>query len=252
VTKLKSGAVKEGSPLSPDSRLDILASVKTFFRWCVDKGYLQWNPVDKLKDGASRNHGGIGRTVLRAKELRALYGHAAELAAGGDQRALGVLMALLLGMRSSEIVRCQVRDVDDSRWIIEIPIENAKTTASSRLFAVPDILQPLLSRQLKGRAGDRYLLGSGDRPHDRGWVTDTVRAYCVKLHFPKIESAHGLRGAHNDLARQAGSTGDEVVRQLGHENESTTKRSYTSRIGREAISSGHQSRVLGVLQGGKQ
>jgi integrase len=245
------GKLKEGPPLSPDSRLDILSTAKTFLKWCVDQQLLQSNPADAIKDDVTRNHGGIGRSVLRAKELRALYVHADREAKRGDERAVGVLMALLLGMRSGEIVRCQVRDVDDAHWVIEIPVENAKTVASSRLFAVPEVLRPLLTARMKGKAGDKYLLGSGDVAHDRKWVTVTVTAMCTRLRFPRIESAHGLRGAHNDLARKAGSTGDEVVRQLGHESESTTKRSYTSRMGREAISTGQQNRVLAVLAGGK-
>jgi integrase len=251
VIKLKDGKTKEGMLLSPDSRMDILSTVKTFFAWCVGRAFVSANPIDGIKDDGNRNHGGIGQTVLRAKELRALFGHARTKAEAGDERALGVLLALGLGMRSGEIVRCQVRDIDDARGIIEIPIESAKTKASARLVAIPAILLPLIDARLRGRGGEKYLLGDGERPHDRGWVTDTVKAMCTELRFPKVESAHGLRGAHNDLARQAGSTGEDVVRQLGHENESTTRRSYTSRMGREAISAGQQNRVLGVLAGGK-
>lgn len=260
--RLAGGKTKEGPPLSPDSRLNILSTVRTFLDWCVGKNYIDANPVKDLRDDAIRNEGGFGECDLSDKELRTLYTHAMNRAAAGDERALGVLMALVLGMRSNEICRCQVRFVDELLWTIKVPRQHAKTRKSIRTFEVPPGLRPMLLRQIEGKSGEQLLfparprpVADGDnpveRPHDRGWVSKSLAAMCKALKFPVIENAHGLRGAHNDLARARGRTGYDVEAQLGHENEKTSERSYTSDIGRRAMSAHHTAKVLSVLEGGK-
>jgi integrase len=251
VIRLAGGKTRLGPVPSAGGRLDIKSAVAAFLDWCVRKTFITTNPAASLHDDGLRNHGAIGKSILSQKELRAYFKAAVAQADTGDERAVGALMPLVLGMRSTEIVTLRARFVDDELWSIEIPILSAKTTASARVFAVPPVLRPYLSRLLKGKAGEQFVFGDGETPHWRDWVSENVGRICRELKFPQIESAHGLRGAHNDLARQAGSTGDAVIRQLGHESESTTRRSYTSNTGKRAVSAGQQGQVLRVLSGGK-
>lgn len=251
VIRLAGGKTKVGSPPSAGGRLDIKSAVNAFLDWCVRKTFIPSNPAAGLQDDGLRNHGAIGKCILSQKELRAYYQAAVAQADAGDERAVGALMPLVLGMRSTEIVHLRARFVDDEMWSIEIPIHSAKTTASARVFAVPPVMRPYLSKLLEGKDGEHFVFGDGESPHWRDWVSENVGRICRELKFPHIESAHGLRGAHNDLARAAGSTGDAVIRQLGHESESTTRRSYTSSTGKRAVSAGQQGQVLRVLSGGK-
>jgi integrase len=251
VIRVAGGKTKAGPPPSAGARLDIKSAVTAFLDWCVRKAFISSNPAAAIQDDGLRNHGAIGKCILSQKELRAYYKAAVAQADAGDERAVGALMPLVLGMRSTEIVTLRVRFVDDEMWSIEIPIDSAKTLASKRVFAVPPEIRPYLSRLISGKQGERFVFGDGETPHWRDWVSENVGRICSELKFPQIESAHGLRGAHNDLARQAGSTGDAVIRQLGHESESTTRRSYTSNTGKRAVSAGQQGQVLRVLSGGK-
>ena len=41
------------TPMSVDSRLNLLAEVKTFFRWAVDRGFLRSNPAEKSRAKAA-------------------------------------------------------------------------------------------------------------------------------------------------------------------------------------------------------
>jgi hypothetical protein len=62
-------------------------------------------------------------------------------------------------------------------------------------------------------------------------------------------TAHGMRGLHGTLAVERGATTHVVAQALGHESETTTRKSY---IAREAITGADQRRVLTVLAGGRK
>jgi hypothetical protein len=87
---------------------NLLAPVKSFLAWCVERGWIAENPCAKVEGiGKRRPRGkslGKAGNELRVKQARGWYRKALELAAGGDQGALAALVALLLGLRASEIV----------------------------------------------------------------------------------------------------------------------------------------------------
>jgi integrase len=235
-----------GPPLAVDSQRNVLAECKTFGRWWVAQAWVATSPLEAVKGEGKRNHGGLGKTVLRRKEIRAFYRCVLIRARAGDERAIAALLALLLGMRATEIVTRQVRDLDDEDWVLGVDKDHAKTGASERGMEVPKILRPMLARLIKAKGPDQYIFGDGNKPHWRDWVRKSIRALCIGAKVP-LETAHGMRGAHTDLAREAGATGELVARQIGHEDESTGERSYTTK--RTAAGS-KQRRTLRVLEGG--
>lgn len=243
----------DGPALAPDSHRNYLAEAKTFLRWCQEREFMGELPVEKVKGTGKRNPGGLGKTRLRKKELKALYRLAIELAGdehAGDEGATAVLFALCFGMRATEIVTRQVRDIDDESWSIEVDPEAAKTKSSERGMEVPAYLRPAISRLMRGKQAGQYLFGDGVNPHWRDWVTENVQRLCKELRLP-LEHAHGLRGAHNDLAEADGQTAAAIERQLGHEGSETRRDSYTSEIGRKAAQRKKAAGVLEVLEGGK-
>ena len=187
-----------GPPLAVDSQRNILLESKTFGRWWVSQGWAGESPLEEVKADGKRNHGGLGKTVLRRKEIRQLYRHAIERARAGDERATGTLLALVLGMRATKIVTRQVRDLDDEEWILGVDMEHAKTDASERGNEVPTILRPLLARLTKGKRPDQYIFGTGDKPHWRDWVRESIQRLCVSA---KVRYPTAIFGATSTLKR---------------------------------------------------
>ena len=222
---------------SVDSHRNTLAEARMLAKFSVGKRWLRANPIDQVEGLGKRRH---GKEQLRVDEARRWMATATELANGGDAGAVAAMMALLLGMRASEIVGRVVRDLDDEGRLIWIPF--AKTEAGRRTLQVPDLLRPHLQALAKGKLPDASLFGQ----HWRDWVRKSVRRICESSGVPMV-TAHGMRGLHSTLAMAAGVTGHVVAASLGHESVATTVQSYAKP---EAVAGAQQRRALKVLAGG--
>ena len=151
-----------------------------------------------------------------------------------------MMMALLLGMRASEIVSRVVRDLDDEGHLLWIP--DSKTEAGKRTLRIPEVLRPLMQRLAGNRAPEALLFGQ----HWRDWPREWVQRICAEAGVPVV-GAHSMRGLHSTLAMDAGVTGHVVAASLGHESVSTTVQSYAKA---EAVAGAQQRRTLTVLAGG--
>lgn len=223
--------------LATDSHRNILAETKTFLGWCVAKKWLDANPAAETKGRGRRRH---GKPKLRIDEARA-WTSTALLKAQSESGAVAALMALLMGMRASEIVRRVVRDVDDDGQLLWI--DSGKTAAARRTLTVPELLRPFLLALTKDRKPDAPLFPSRRREYVRGWVLRICRLAKV----PAV-CAHSMRGLHADLALEAGATSELAARALGHESVSTTEQSYASA---SSLAASRSKRALRVLSGGK-
>jgi integrase len=237
-----------GPPLAVDSQRNILLEAKTFGRWWAEQGWVAASPLEGVKGEGERNHGGMGKTRLVRKEQKALFRKALELAAMEDEvvheRATAVLTQLLFATRSTDVILRQVRHIDLEDWTFEV--KDGKTPASDRTFAIPKFMRPLYQRRMKSKREDQYIFGEGDKPHDRDWVRDSVHMVCRAAGVP-LETAHGLKGAHAELARASGVTPEIVAHALAHKDKKTTRRSYQARGVEERAT---QGQVLKVLAGG--
>jgi len=149
-------------PVAADTHRNVLAQTKSFLAWCVDRGWLRANPCAGVKGIGKRRPRGksLGKHghTLRVKEARAWYQKALMLAEAGDEGASAALVALLLGMRASEITSRRVSDLDEEDAagdLLWIPC--AKTPAGRRTLEVPDVLRPLLVRAADKKKPDAFL-----------------------------------------------------------------------------------------------
>jgi len=110
-------SAKTEKPLSSDTHRNVLAQVKSFLGWCAARGWLRENPCIHVKGIGKRRPRGksLGKdgNTLRVKQARAWYVKAVELAERGDEGATAALVALLLGMRASEITTRRASDLDE-------------------------------------------------------------------------------------------------------------------------------------------
>ncbi len=238
--ELRQRKTRVGDAFSVDSHRTILAAAKTFLRWCTAKPrrWILRSPVEDVQGVGKRRH---GKSQLRIDEARRWVGKATELADGGEAGAVAALVALLMGMRASEITSRVVRDLDDEGRLLWIP--DAKTEAGKRTLQVPEVLQPYLKALAEGKGAEEKLFGE----HWRDWVRKWVKRICDAAKVPAV-TAHGMRGLHSTLALEHGASAHVVASSLGHESFATTLESYAKP---EAVEGAKQRRVMSVLQGGK-
>jgi integrase len=241
-----------GAPPSVDTHRNVLGMARTFLAWCVSRGWIATNPAAEVKGiGRRRPRGkslGKAGNELRVKQARAWYRTALELAGRGDAGAIAGLVAMLLGMRASEIVSRLVADLDEDQAPADLlAIPCSKTPAGRRTLEVPEVLRPLLVACAEGKAGERYLFEvKPGVPHDRNWIRDQVHRICDLAQVPRV-TAHALRGLLASLTAERGLAGHLIAATLGHEDERITMTAY-ARPG--AAAAGINRRGLVVLQGG--
>jgi integrase len=239
-------------PLAADTHRNVLAQVKSFLAWCVERGWLRENPCANIKGIGKRRPRGksLGKEgkTLRVKEARAWYEKALDLADGGDEGATAALVALLLGMRASEIVSRKVSDLDEDEApgdLLWIPC--SKTPAGRRTLEVPAVLRPLLLACAEGKAPDSYIFETEDgKAHWRDWIIHNVHRICDLAKVPRV-TAHAMRGLLATITAERGMAGHLIAATLGHEDERTTMHSYAAP---GAAAAGVSRRGLTVLQGG--
>lgn len=222
-----------------DTHRNVLVQVRTFLEWSVKKTWIEKNPLDGVQGIGRRRH---GKPQLRIDEARKWMAKAVEAADQGKVGAVVAMAALLLALRASEILKRQVRDLDDDGRLLWI--EDTKTEAGRRTLEVPTVLCGYLVRLAKNRQPTDLLFGN----HDRGFVRRWVQRICTAANVPPV-CAHSMRGLHSTLSREHGITGEVVATALGHLDKRITERSYTRP---EAISNAQQRRVLAVLDGGRK
>ncbi len=234
---------RTGKPLSVDTHRAYLADARTFGEWLIKTKRLTTNPLTKIEGVGRRN---TGKPQLRHDEARRLTGLCMQLAPMEDG-ALSVLLALLMGLRASEIVTRTVRDLDRDGtilWVDAVEDWSPKTAASRRPVEVPAQLQPFLWDRAKDKAPTALLMPSKKgRRHDRGWVRKEVARLCELAEVP-IVCAHSLRGFHATTAVAAGASPHLVAAALGHERVSITLTNYVTPA---SLASANQQRAVAAL-----
>ena len=197
-----------------------LSEVKTFLRWAFEHGLVEKFPLDEIKPHLSSKRN-KGKRQLRPGEARRLLEHCM---IDQTDESVAIVLAMVFGMRASEIVHLRVGDVDT--YTATIVIEHAKTRAGERLISIPSSLMGLFLPRVQGRKSDEYLLPAyRGMPHYRGWVRSATRKACRALGLTQV-CAHGLRGTHASLSRLAGIAAEEICRQMGHESYRVTREHY--------------------------
>lgn len=225
--------------VAADTHRNELAEVKTFLRWCGERGIVSRALVGRLGEVKGEGRRRRGKRQLRVDEARVWMAEALELAET-KPGAVAALCAFLLAMRCSEIVSREVRDLDDGGRLLWI--EDTKTEAGRRTLEVPETLRPHLLQLATGRKPGELLFGE----HWRDWPTLWTKRICREAGVPEV-SAHGMRGLHATLATDAGATSHLVAASLGHAGTAITEAAYTAA---EATERAKQKRMLRVMDGG--
>lgn len=218
------------------SHRNVLSEAKTFARWWVANKLVAASPFEAVQGFGKREK---GKPQLRRDEARRWLGVALELAASGDKLALAAAMALTMGLRASEILKREARDVDDDGALLVI--ERAKTRHGDRTVPVPDLLRPLLTAHVE-RAGGGLLFD-----FHRHSLLRRVQSICEAAKVPKV-CTHSLRGFLTTAAVRSGVDPNLVATYVGHSSSAITLESY---VAPGAFESEQNKRGLRVLVGGR-
>lgn len=231
--------------LSADTHRNYLSEAKTFMRWCVDRGWLKESPLEKVVGIGRRKQ---GKPQLHGDEARKLWGWLLWKAQRKDDTALAVAMLLSMGLRSSEITKRVVRDVDDGGTVLRI--SKGKTRRSNRAVVIPAPLDALVAQLAKGRDPLAPLFATPEGGHHtKSWLRLALKKrFCDEAGVPYVPP-HGLRGTFATLAEEAGEASRAVAATLGHESTETTHAHYTAP---EAVTRARQDRALRAIAGGRK
>lgn len=185
----------------------------------------------------------VGKPQLRIDEARRFEQKAIELAQAGDAAALGALLMLHLGLRQGEVAARIARDVDDEGRVLWVP--SGKTKNARRRLKVPEVLRPLLLRQVEITPPGALLFYKGEKVPPTNYFWSQVRRLCHLADVPAV-CPHSLRGLHATLALEGGATADAVARALGHGSFSMTARHYASE---SSVDNAKATKVSSLLGG---
>ena len=236
----------DGEPISVDYHRSALINARSFCKWCVSREFLAANPFAEV-DGIGRRRS--GKAQLTGDEIRRLYSYCLVRAQDGDAAALGVLMALLMALRSSDLTRRVVRDLDLDATVLRV--SEGKTRRSNRPRTIPSVLRPMLRELVRGRAAGAPLFPTpytDSGHHTRRWLEQAMDRFCSAADVPYVPP-HSLKGAAGTILAETGELSDRIADHLSHESPATSERHY---IAPGALEDARIGRALKVISGGKR
>lgn len=204
------------------SHQEALTKSRSMWTWALEEGLAKNNPWVPVRPVGRATKGKPQLTVDETTKLSAVcLAHAMD-----DDGALAILVAILCGVRSSEILKRVVRDVDanGSRLLIQ----SAKTPRGKRAPLIPPTIQPAIAKRIRGRAPDAPLLrnAAGNRPNNI-WLGKQLDRYCALAGVPRVVP-HALRGGWASMAYSSGATSLAVAAALGHASPTVTEAHYAT------------------------
>jgi integrase/recombinase XerD len=200
-----------------------LSCLRGFCRQLVRRGHIDKSPFD-----------GLELSVPRARSLpRALpRGEAATLANAAwsilrerrpglvdREMALGVLIALSVGVRIGELTRLKSDDYDPIDGTLHV---NGKGSRDRTVFIVDPGLRDQLSRAASQRPGETLLVNPGIGRWSPQSFRNRLRRWADSLAIRRRVTPHMLRHTAATLLLEDGVDVLFLQRLLGHENISTT------------------------------
>lgn len=218
-----------------------LRYVSNFCAWCMKRGWLALNPFDAIerKEGERKR----GKPKLRVNPTRKFLAY---LSNDESIEATAVMMALVLGLRASAVVKRTVEDLDDNGWLLWV--RNNKTAAGDLEIEIPPMLRDRLLKIAKDkRPTDLLFTKANGAPANRRWLLHHTERLCKKAGVPRV-TPHGLRGSGATMAVRLGGSVENVARALGHADDGDTLKAHY--LGGGAIESararGIESLILGM------
>lgn len=217
-----------------------LRRMRSFFAWAIERGYIEKNPFAGVKAiGKARR----GKPKPRVDEAKKLYAELCRLAWAGESPAACLLVQILVGPRSSEVLGLRVRDLDANGTLLHVAPEGGKTANASRILEIDmPYLLDLLQHYSRDKAPTDYLFPNSSAKRTNVWLYKYLHRLCDRLGIPRV-CPHALRGLHATLAVKTGVSVRAVADALGHGSVEITKRHYIT-PGADRVGAGRELAAL--------
>lgn len=235
---------EDGTRRANDTHHNALNLGRQWAKFCVSKRWLHSNPFAGVEPVGQKVHGSEKEQLSldESRRLRA-YCHMHR----DDQGAVLTLAYLLLGTRASELVKRDVRDLDDDGN--QLRVGKTKTKAGRRRMVLPDELRELLVALAKDKQPDAPLFTNTSGKRATRWVAyNHVKRICKLAKVPEL-CPQALRRTQSSLATDAGVAALAVSAHLGHASTGITARAY---VDPDVARNAGVERGLRAIAGGKR
>jgi integrase len=205
-----------------------LINARSLFTFSIDEmHWLRDNPLAKVKGLGKRKS---GKRKPTGNELRAWYRYTMAQIRTGDRTALGLMMAFSMALRSGDLTRRLVREVDMD--CTQLNVEDGKTEKSNEARLIPVKLQPYVRQLVEGRAPFEPLFPLKRKGqllhHTRRWLEEAQETCCAKAGVPYF-CPHTLKGVSGTVLAKRGAAANVIMDHLSHEEDGTTFRHYVDK-----------------------
>lgn len=210
-TVMETPSAKTGKPLQAASHRFYLGIAKRFFAWAEDQGAIPQSPFQHVRpQGQPRS----GKSLLQVEEANRFVSAALKMHdEGNDVLALGSVVALLLGLRASEVLRRRVSDVRDDGNLLSLG--EGKHSNARMTVRVPSLLAERLMKLAAEKRPDDLLFGTDSRgqPRHHRVLWNAVGRICERAQVPRV-CTHSLRSLWSTLRVDADAATEVVAARL--------------------------------------
>ena len=202
------------------------SSLNTFFEWCVNRGYIDKNPivvVSRPKNNTEHKVSYLTKVEIN-KLMRAIDRNPNQIERMRDKTVIS--LALATGLRVSALVNINIEDVDFDNNVIKVIEKRQKV----REIGFGDNIATMLEEWMEVREDEYPEVNTSalflSRRNNRlavesvGWMLDK---YCDEAGIKRI-TPHKLRASAACALAKAGVPVKAIAKQLGHSNTQVTMR----------------------------
>lgn len=218
----------------------MLKHCKTEMRWITE------NPLEEVEGKGKRKS---GKRKPTGNELRQWYLYVWDRVEKGNDAALALMLELALALRSGDICRRLVRDVDlDATQLI---VEDGKSDKSNEPRLIPSKLQPFARALVANRDPMEPLFKTTRTEtghHSDHWLWQAQERFCRLAGVPHF-CPHALKGVSGTIIAKRGAAGNIVMEHLSHEEDATTFRHY---VDKGLVEGAQAEQAFKVIAGGRK
>ena len=227
---------RNGKPLAYKTRKHYLTYISDVFKFCVEEELIKESPCRNIRvapDPYDESKENNLFSLEEAKELLNLINTEAPL-----KYRCFFFLAFSSGMRRSELMGLEWRDIDFETGVIRINrvsnytsatgkyTDTTKTKGSKRCIIVPEYTINILMEYQNENPFDRVFVQKNGKPMHNNTPYTWLKRFC-QAHNLKFLGIHKFRHLYASILINAGLDVATVSRCLGHSQISTTLTIYT-------------------------
>lgn len=193
-----------------------MVTLKTFFSWCAERGYLHTNPGDSVKLPSRRKP---QVEWIKADKVKQLVISVKGSALEGPVRTI-----LGLGLRRGEMVNLEWTDINFDAGIVRV--RGTKTVNAYREAPLPKTLKRYFKSLAESEVVPNVLLNTDGLPWNEDSLNSSLRRFISASHVPFKWNYQMLRATYGSLLVQKGIPISHVSMVLGHADIRTTQNWY--------------------------